>query len=243
MDNKGNIVNLFIPCQMDLFQAGTAQSARAVLESLGLHCYYQSDQTCCGRCFFMQGDVNHASALAFRITDENDNRIPFIVPDCACAGFMRKYYSNLLQNTGLPNNVNQFRQHVYELCDFIVNVKHVEKLNNTFNHQVFYFKSCSARNLYPQNDAPETLLQNTNGLTLLTDDSIRGCCGANGRFSMENPAMAEVLTGEIIQKIIETGAEYVTSTDIHCLQQLDAYITAHNVCLEVIHIADILKGE
>ena len=136
-----------------------------------------------------------------------------------------------------------FTQNVHELCDYIVNVKKVENLGNYFPHKVFYFKSCSARNVYPDNDAPETLLRNTRGLELFMDDNIHGCCGANGRFSKVNPTASEALTGEIVSKIYNMGVEYITSTDIRCLQHLDAYKMAHDVGLEIIHIADILKGE
>jgi len=243
MADNSNIVNLFIPCQMDMFQAGTAQSAFTVLERLGLLCQYHEEQTCCGRCFHMQGENEYVTNLAFKIVDENDAKLPFVIPDCACAGFIRKYYQNLLWNVCPLNNVKDFVLHVYELCDYIVNIKHIEKLNNTFNHRVFYFKSCAARNLYPTNDAPEILLRNTNGLSLLTDDSIAGCCGANGRFAMENPELAAKMTGDILSKIYALGAEYVTSTDIHCLQQMDAYKMQNDIGIEVIHIADILKGE
>jgi hypothetical protein len=47
---------------------------------------------------------------------------------------------------------------------------------------------------------------------------------------------------QIVDKIYSMGAQSVTSTDIHCLQHIDAYIQAHNVGLEVIHIADILNA-
>lgn len=243
MENDSKIVTVFIPCKMDMFQAGTAQSAFTVLERLGLLCQYHEEQTCCGRCFHLQGENEYATNLAFKILDENDQKVPFIIPDCACAGFIRKYYQSLLTNMRQSTDVREFQQHVYELCDYIVNIKHIEKLNNTFNHRVFYFKSCAARNLYPANDAPEILLRNTNGLSLLTDDTIGCCCGANGRFAMENPELAAKMTGEILNKIYALGAEYVTSTDIHCLQQLDAYKMQSDIGIEVIHIADILKGE
>ena len=156
---------------------------------------------------------------------------------------MKTQYKHLLKNAYTPTDLTNFSNNVRELCDYIVNVKQVESLGNYFPHKVFYFKSCSARNVYPANNAPETLLRNTRGLELLMDDDIHGCCGANGRFSKVNPSASEALTGEIISKIYSMGAEYVTSTDIRCLQHLEAYKLAHGVDLEIMHIADILKGE
>lgn len=242
-DKPNNIVNLFIPCGMDMFQPSTAMGIMAVLEKAGIQYVYHNEQTCCGRRFYMEGEVMYAKDLGDKLLTEYKVNIPFIVPDCACAGYLKKYFRSLLANTHVPNDIKSFTQHVYELCDYLVYVKKLTNLGNTFSHRVFYFKSCAARNLYPQNDAPEILLTNTQGLDLLTDDTLHGCCGANGRFSLSNPESAEALTGEIVKKIYEMGAQYVTSTDIHCLQQLDAFIADHNIGVQVIHIADILKGE
>ncbi len=238
-----NIVNVFIPCQMDMFQPDTAFSVMTVLENLGLHCQYYDGQTCCGRRFYMEGMIEDAKDLGIQVLDNFGSKLPFIIPDSGCAGYMKKYFRELLKNSYPPNELRRFTQQVYELCDYIVNVKHVERLGNTFSHRVFYFKSCSARNLYTPNNAPEILLQNTEGLDLLTDDSLHGCCGVQGRFPLANPEAAEAMTGEIVNRIYSMGAEYVTSTDIHCLQMLDAYKEKHGSGIEVIHIADILKGE
>ena len=242
-EQSSNIVNVFIPCQMDMFQPNTAYSVMTVLERLGLRCQYFDTPTCCGRRFHWEGEMDCAKALGIEMLDTfGQNRLPFIVPDSACAGYMKRYYRQLLENSFSPPELRSFTQQVYEMCDYIVNVKHIESLGNTFSHRVFYFQSCSARNLYPQNDAAEILLRNTMGLDLLLDPDLHGCCGANGRFALANPPVAETMTGETEQSIYSKGAEYVTSTDIHCLQMIDAYKEAHQIGIEVIHIADILKG-
>ena len=252
MADNSNIINVFIPCQMDIFQSGTAASTFTVLQRLGLFCQYYDEQTCCGKRFYMQGEIEYAQNMGIHLIRNLKNPeeignpnvdLPFIIPDTACAGFIKQYYKKLLENSQPPQTLKAFISHIYEICDYIVNIKKVETLGNIFNHSVFYIKICSALNLYPANDAPEILLRNTRGLDLLTDDNIHGCCGANGRFSAVNPVVAEAMTGEIINQIYNMGAEYITSTDIHCLQMMDAYKEAHNVGIEIIHIVDILKGE
>lgn len=240
---ENNIVNLFVPCQMDLFQPSTVYSVITVLERLGIRCQYYEEQTCCGKRFYMEGESEYARNLGVQILDNYSIHQPFVVPDCSCAGYIKKYFKKLLENTHTPTDLSTFTQNVYELCDYLVTVRQVTELNNIFNHRVFYFKSCAARTLYPPTDAPEILLRNTKGLDLLTDDTIQGCCGANGRFAQLNPEAVESMTGDILSKVYNMGAEYVTSTDIHCLQHFDAYKEAHNLGIEIIHIADILKGE
>lgn len=250
MSDSQQTVFLYVPCQMDLFQAETVTSVIEVLNRLDQFCHYEMESTCCGRRFFMEGEMQYAKDLGYQViksyTDYcelHKSKFPVVIPDIACAGFMRQHFNLILKNATLPKELSTFVNSVYELCDYIVNVLKVEKLDNTFKHRVFYFKSCAARHLYAQNYAPETLLRNTIGLDLIEDDKEHSCCGANGRFAMLNPEAAEKMTGEIVQRAYNQGAEYITSTDIHCLQLMDAFKQQHNVDLGIIHIADILRGE
>lgn len=238
-----NIINVFIPCQMDMFQTNTAFSVMEVLSKLNIHCQYMDEQTCCGRRLFMEGDMDSAKTLATQVVDQLGTVQMIVIPDSSCAGFMRSYYRSMLVNTFQSTELTKFKNHIFELCDYIVNIRKVECLGNTFCHRVYYFKSCSARNLYPQNDAAEILLRNTAGLDLETDNDYHGCCGAHGRFPNSNPQAAEKMALDILNKAYNSGSRIITSTDIHCLQMLDAYASKHGIDIDVMHIADILNGE
>ncbi len=238
-----NIVNIFIPCQMDMFLPDSAYSMKSVLENIGVRCQYFSELTCCGRRFMMEGKEEHAKKLGSQVVDILRSKTHIVVPDCGCAGFMKMHYKRLLVNQHSTQELQDFTRNIFEICDYIVNIRKVECLGNEFNHRVYYFQSCAARNLYPSNDAPEVLLRNTKGLELLVAPDQPICCGANGHFAMSNPTVAEGLTGAIVEQAYRMGAEFITSTDIHCLQMIDAYKTAHNVEIEVMHVVDILKGE
>lgn len=249
MSEQQQTVFLFVPCQMDLFQAYTVESTITVLERLGQFCHYEMDATCCGRRFFVEGELQYAKDLSYKViksyTDYCElhrKKFPIVVPDIACAGFMCNNFDIILKNATIPAELTNFISNVYELCDYIVNALGVTSLNNEFRHRVFYFKTCSAHNNYRQTNAPEILLRNTIGIDLIDDDKKNCCCGANGRFPMLNPTAAEKMAGEIVQRAYNLGAEYITSTDIHCLQMLDSYKQKHNVDIEIMHIADILKG-
>jgi len=236
-------VNVFIPCCMDMFSPTVPKSVFAVLERLGDEVIYNSEQTCCGRRFYQVGELELAKELANKLILEYDSKYPMNVPTTSCVGYIKNYYKELLENSAEVNMVRNFTQNIYELCYYIVNVKAVETLNNIFNHRVFYFKSCSARNLYKLDDEPELLLSNTKGLDLLIDDKLNTCCGANSHFALANPEVSDVLCNQIIERAYQMGAQYITSTDIHCLQHIDAVLNTLDITLETIHVADILLGE
>ena len=242
MADIGNHVNLFIPCERDMFSPSIAQSVVLLLEKLGLEVHYNAEQTCCGRNFYFSGEIEIAKELGTKMMSEYENtKYPLVIPSAACAGFIRKYYTQLLTNVSVVNDLKFFVTNTYELCDFIVNKLGMTSLGNYFPQRVFYFKSCAARNMYELQDEAEILLKNTKGLDLLTDPEMNECCTANGRFSVLNPEVSDRMIEKIATKIYSMGAQYVTSTDINCLQHLDAFIQSKGMGLEVIHIADILK--
>ncbi|MBR0078005.1 MAG: (Fe-S)-binding protein [Bacteroidales bacterium] len=242
MSSLNNMVNVFIPCCMDLFVPSAAKATIAVLEKLGDECYYNEGQTCCGRQFFLRGDRDTASKLAYQLTTFFDNECNIVVPSAACAGYIKNYYTQLIDTQAFPKSVKHVTQKTFELCDYIVNEKQVEKLGNSFNAKVFYYESCAARNLYRCGEEVELLLRNTEGLELITDPSMHLCCSANGDFAMHNHEMSEALLKKIVDKIVETKAEYVTCADLHCLQYIDAYIQSHNIDLEAIPLPIILNA-
>jgi len=236
-------VNVFFPCCMDMFSPSVPNSVIAVLERLGDEVIYNAEQTCCGRRFYQTGELELAKQLAEKLILEYDLKFPMVVPTTSCVGYIKNYFKELLENSAEVNMLRTFTQNIYELCYYIVNVKGIEKLENIFNHRVFYFKSCSARNLYKLDDEPELLLSNTQGLDLLIAPDLNTCCGANSHFAFANPEVSDVLCNQIIARAYEMGAQYITSTDVHCLQHIDAALSTLDITLETIHIADILLGE
>jgi L-lactate dehydrogenase complex protein LldE len=226
-----------------MFSPTVPHSVFTVLERLGDEVIYNQEQTCCGRRFYQMGELELAKELATKLISEYDLKHPIITPTTSCVGYIKNFYKELLENSAEVSLVRSITQNIYELCYYIVNIKAIEKLDNTFSHRVFYFKSCSARNLYKLDDEPELLLSNTKGLDLLIDNNLNTCCGANSHFAQANPEISDNLCNQIIERAYQMGAQYITSTDIHCLQHIDAVLNTLDITLETVHIADILMGE
>jgi L-lactate dehydrogenase complex protein LldE len=236
-------VNVFIPCCMDMFSPSLPRTIFTILERLGDEVIYNPEQTCCGKRLYQTGELELAKELANKLISEYDPKFPMIMPTTSCVGYIKNYYKELLENSAEVNVLRNFTQNIYELCYYIVNIKAIEKLGNAFNHRVFYFKSCSARNLYKLDDEPELLLCNTKGLDLLLDNGLNTCCGANSHFAIANSEVSDTLCNQIIECAYQLGAHYITSTDMHCLQHIDAVLNTLDITLETIHIADILLGK
>lgn len=234
---ENNKVNLFIPCCVDMYIPEGPVALTNLLQKLGDTCQYLPEQTCCGRDFFMRGELESAKMLGNQFLDtfcytvgKNSlmNTDPIVVPSSSCVSYIKKNYAELFSTTALPAYIAHLKNDMHEICDYIVNVKGISKLDNRFNHKVFYFQSCCARNYCEvSNEAAQTLLKNTDGLTFVTDPDMRLCCSAHNDFALHNNEIAECLLKAIADKVLESGAEYLTSTDPSCLQFIDAYFSSH----------------
>lgn len=242
MSNTKNIVNVFVPCCMDLFVPASAQSMMSVLERLGDECLYVSELTCCGRQFYIRGDRDTASKLAYQLTSAFDNEYDIVVPSPACAGFIKNTYGDLTSMQSFPKAVGHITKRTFELCDYIVNEKKVTCLGNNFPHKVFYFQSCSERNSYRSGNEIITLLENTGGLKLFMDLSMNTCCSANGGSAFHNHELSEFLLKMIVDRALESEAEFITCSDVHCLQYIDAYLQQEGIDIETASIPQILNS-
>jgi L-lactate dehydrogenase complex protein LldE len=50
------------------------------------------------------------------------------------------------------------------------------------------------------------------------------------------------MTEQKVQHAINTGADYITSTEASCLMQMESYIKKHNLNIKTIHLANILNA-
>ena len=50
------------------------------------------------------------------------------------------------------------------------------------------------------------------------------------------------MTEQKIRTAMETGADYIISTDYSCLMVMDAYIRQQELSLKVMHLADVLMS-
>jgi L-lactate dehydrogenase complex protein LldE len=68
------------------------------------------------------------------------------------------------------------------------------------------------------------------------------CCGFGGTFSVKNEPISAAMAQQKVQNALDTGAEYIVSTDSSCLIHLDGYIRKHKLPFKVAHIIDVLAS-
>ena len=131
---------------------------------------------------------------------------------------------------------------MYEFSDFLVNVLKITDVGAKFPHKVTYHDSCAALREYGLRSEPRTLLQNVEGLELVEMKDTEVCCGFGGTFSVKAEPISSAMDEQKVLNALETGAEYITSTDASCLMHQQGYISKKKLGINTIHLIDILAS-
>ncbi len=233
-------VDIFIPCFIDQLYPETGFNMVKILERAGVDVRYNKNQTCCGQIAFNSGFWDHAKHLGEKfIRDFADSKY-VVAPSASCVGMVRNYYDEMFYNSAMHNEYRMLKKNIFEISDFLVNVIKVRDFGAVFNHKVTFHDSCAGLREYGLKDEARQLLGNVRGLQLVEMEETHTCCGFGGTFSVKNEAISVAMAEFKVGKALETGAEYIVSTDSSCLMHQEAYIRKQNLPIKTIHLVDIL---
>ena len=235
-------VDVFIPCFIDQIYPETGMNMVKILEKVGLDVHYNDKQTCCGQMAFNSGYWDEAKAIGEKFIRDFSNDRPIIGPSASCVGFIRNYYDELFYNTALHIEYKALKKNIYEFSDYMVNYLKITDLGATFNHTVTYHDSCAALREYKIKQEPRILLSKVKGLELSEMKDTEVCCGFGGTFSVKNEAISTAMAEQKVKNALETGAEYIVSTDASCLMHQQGFIDKHNLPIKTIHLIDVLAS-
>jgi len=233
-------VDIFIPCFIDQVYPETGFNMVKILEKLGVKVHYNPNQTCCGQMAFNSGYWDNAKELGVKFIHDFSNKRPVVGPSASCIGYIKNHYEKLFYNSPWHLEYNELKGHIYEFTDFVVNVLKTEDVGTTFEAKVTYHDSCAALREYGLNDEPRRLLAQVQGLELIEMTDREVCCGFGGTFSVKHEPISTAMAEQKISNALDTGAEYIVSTDSSCLMQLQGIINKQNLEIKTIHIVDLL---
>jgi len=235
-------VDVFIPCFVDQIYPQTAFNMIKVLKKCGVEVHYNEKQTCCGQMAFNSGFWDEAKSIGVKFLRDFPHDRPVVGPSASCVGYVKNYYHKLFYNSSLHNEYKQLAKNIYEFSDFLVNVLKKDDLGAVFEAKVSYHDSCAALRECGIKEEPRKLLAKVQGLELIEMKETDVCCGFGGTFAVKHEAISTAMAGQKVEHALETGAEYIVSTDSSCLMHQYGYITKHKLPLKVIHLADVLAS-
>ena len=235
-------VQLFIPCFIDQLYPQTAFNMVKVLEKACCEVEYNSNQTCCGQPAFNAGFINDAREVAEKFLNDFDTVDYIVAPSASCVGFVRNYYPKLFENTASHHKGKDIGKRVYEFTEFLTDVLKMEHFGATLFAKATYHDSCAALRECKIKEGPRKLLSKVKGLELIEMADNETCCGFGGTFSVKFEPISVGMADQKVKHALATGAEYIISTDLSCLMQLNGYIKAKELPLKTMHVADVLAN-
>lgn len=235
-------VHLFIPCFVDQLYPETGMNMVRVLEKLGCNVSYNTKQTCCGQPGFNAGYWDEARAVAKKFLKDFEGDGYIVAPSGSCTGYVRNYYEKLFENSAEHNSSNKLRKRLYEFTEFLTDVLKVEDIGASLNGKATYHDACGALRECGIKQGPRKLLEKVKGLEMVEMKECETCCGFGGTFAVKFEPISIGMAQTKVASALETGAQYMISTDVSCMMHLQGYINENKFPIQTMHIADVLAS-
>ena len=235
-------VQLFIPCFIDQLYPQVAFNTVKVLEKAGCTVAYNTQQTCCGQPAFNAGFWGESKDVCTKFVQDFDGADYIVSPSASCAGFIRNNYGKLFENNAFQSPAKKVSSQIFELSEFLVKILGITDLGASFNGKVTFHDSCAGLRECNIKAEPRALLSEVAGLELVEMNDTETCCGFGGSFAVKYDTISVAMADQKIDNAIATEAEFIISTDMSCLMNLDGRINHNGQQIKVIHLADILAS-
>ena len=235
-------VQLFVPCFVDQLYPQTAFNMVKLLEKLGCDVQYNDKQTCCGQPAFNAGFWDQSKDVCTKFIDDFSGSDYIVSPSASCTGFVRNYYPKLFDNSSFHNDVKALQTRTFELSEFLIKILNIDNVGASFPVKATYHDSCAALRECHVKQEPRRLLSKVKGLELVEMNDVETCCGFGGTFAVKFEPISISMADQKAHHAVETGAEYIISTDLSCLMHIDGYIKKQGLPMKTIHLADVLTS-
>ena len=237
-------VALFVTCLVDQLYPQVGEAAVAVLRRAGVEVIFPREQTCCGQVAFNDGFWPQARTMGLRFLETFEPSGAIITPSGSCAAMVREFYPRLFRDDpALAARAAAVAHRTYELSEYLVNGLGWDDAGARFPHRVVYHPSCHGLRALGVIEQPLRLLHRVAGLELRPLRNAEECCGFGGMFAVKFEALSGAMLEAKLRAVEESGAEFVTATDVSCLMHLDGGLRRRGSDVRTIHLAEILAAQ
>lgn len=242
-------VGLFIPCYIDQLYPRVGIATLKLLERFEVVVDFPEAQTCCGQPLANVGCFDDAKPVAERFIDIFKDYDYVVCPSGSCVAMVRCHYEELVHgHSAYP----ALQSKTFELCEFLSDVLHVEKIDGSFPYKVGLHQSCHGLRELRLASSSELvgrsfskvrgLLESLEGVQIAELSRPDECCGFGGTFSVSEEAVSCMMGIDRIDDHTRAGTEVLTAVDMSCLMHLEGLILRRKLPIRVMHIAEILAG-
>ncbi len=242
-DLSGKSVGLFATCLVDLIRPEIGFAAAKLIESAGFELDVPRTQTCCGQPLYNSGDFSGARKIARKLIDTFAGFDFVVAPSGSCAAMIKIHIPELLaEDSGNTfHKAQAVSEKTYELTEFLTMVEGFE-VSSEYQGRCTYHDSCSGFRELGIRNAPRTLLDSVQGLTLTECSESTSCCGFGGTFCVKYPEISTQIATEKAKNVQATGADTLLGGDLGCLMNIAGTLSRMGSDIRVLHVAEVLAG-
>jgi len=233
-------ITLFVPCFVDAFYPQVGISMVRILERLGHTIDYAQNLACCGQPAFNSGYWPAARAVATKVLDTLRNAEVVVIASGSCGAMLKVFYPEIFQDTPRHESALALAAKTWEFSAFLVDKLGVTNVGARFPARITFHDGCHGLRELNIESQPRQLLANVRDLELIEMAEAKTCCGFGGAFAAKFAAISTAMGEVKCASAVQTGADYIISSDSSCLMHLQGLLDRQGQPLRSLHLAEVL---
>ena len=242
-------------CVMSVMFGETNVSSVKLLNRSGYEVVTPKNQVCCGALYAHSGKLDQARESAKRNIEvfEQFDVAKIIINAAGCGSTLKEYHHLLEHDPAWKSRAVAFSKKVVDLTEFLVGIDFgvpgPERRGASLGPDqpspspVTYHDACHLAHAQRITKAPRELARAAAGSDFVELAESDVCCGSAGSYNLTEPEMAERLQKRKTEKILQSGAKLVVTTNPGCILQIRAGLRKAGAAhVQVLHIADYLEA-
>ena len=233
-------VGFFLGCVMSLLFSEASLATVEILSRLGYKVVTPKAQKCCGAPNMLGHDKEGLQQAARFNTDLfQSHELDFVVTDCGGCGAELKKYGSHLDGEGAAT---LFSAKVRDISEILASeIPALKDRLKPLPLKVTYHDPCHIAHCQGIRSQPRALINLIPGIDFRELAEADACCGSAGTYNIEKPEMSDLVLSRKVANIVNSGADYLVTSNPGCLLQLKKALAEGAPGLKVIHLTELLQ--
>lgn len=238
------VVSLFIPCTVDLFLPQIGEATVSLLRRAGVRPIYHKEQTCCGQPALNAGYREEAKKAAKHFIRVFGDDEKVVSPSGSCVCMVKYHYPELLdEEPEWRRRAEELSLRVYELSQYLVDIRKIEEVGTSFGGKVAYHESCHILRGLGVSEQPKKLIRGVKGAQLVPLNMSDSCCGFGGEFANHYPEISESMLRDKVEDYLASGADVLLLCEPGCLLNIGGFLSRNHPGKKVMHLTSFLAQD